>query len=221
MSLPHGVAENYDVVVSELVFFGKKGATEDRLHAQDREEIARNRSPLKCFRMIAVRERESSEGVDRHLLEGMILVLPVEVVGGRNRKGGHAWKAFWRRHVPDLDEAIGVLERQWAQKNGVDDAEDGGIRTDAQGEDQYRGNRETWSLEQNAHGVFDVSKGACHQEPPTSKDVGWAGSVLGNLTQPVEAPPLPSLGTRAGLSLSHLFATRPAREVPSARLLAH
>lgn len=75
--------------------------------------------------------------------------MPVEVVGGRNRKPGHAGEAFGRRNVPDLHDAGRVIKRKRAEENRVYDRKDCRIGPDAQGEhDNGRGGEARVTAEQ-------------------------------------------------------------------------
>ena len=52
--------------------------------------------------------------------------------------------------VEQAQDAIGSGERQRAEKNGVDEAEDGGVPADAEGEGQDHGHRESGRSAQQA-----------------------------------------------------------------------
>jgi len=60
--------------------------------------------------------------------------------------------------VPDLHQAIRILERKRLQQHGMHDAENGSIGTDAQGHDEYCNRSESWTLEQMSCGEFQVLK---------------------------------------------------------------
>ena len=64
------------------------------------------------------------------------VALPVVEVRGRHREGRQAWKRRLRRHMKETNEAIGLVVRQRPQQDGIDDAENGGVGADAEGEDQ-------------------------------------------------------------------------------------
>ena len=61
--------------------------------------------------------------------------LPVEKISGRDGEGRHSGKARLRRGVPDLDDAVDVAEGERLEENLVDDGEDGGVGSDAEGHD--------------------------------------------------------------------------------------
>ncbi len=61
-----------------------------------------------------------------------------------------------RADVFDEDELLGLLDRQHAQQNGIDEAEDGCVRADAQRERQDRDGGESRRGAQRAHGVAQI-----------------------------------------------------------------
>jgi hypothetical protein len=57
---------------------------------------------------------------------------------------------------PKIDELIGILIRQGPDQNGIQQAENGGIRTDAEGEGEDRHSGEAWILAQRAQRETNV-----------------------------------------------------------------
>jgi hypothetical protein len=58
--------------------------------------------------------------------------------------------------VPDLNEARGIVEREWAQEHCVHYAEDGGIGSDAQSQYDDGGCRKSGIFQQNTETVFEI-----------------------------------------------------------------
>ena len=58
--------------------------------------------------------------------ERVVVVLQFQKVGGREGRS-----RLIRRRVPDLDEIVGARVGQRPQEHAIDDAEDGGVRSDA------------------------------------------------------------------------------------------
>jgi hypothetical protein len=48
--------------------------------------------------------------------------------------------------VPDLDEVVGVAEGEGLQQYRVNDAEDGGVSSDAEGHDEDGDEGEAWAF---------------------------------------------------------------------------
>ena len=72
----------------------------------------------------------------------VVLLLPVEVVGRRDRERLHARESARRRRVPHADEPVGLGVGERLEQDGVDDAEDRGVGADAQREDRQGRERE-------------------------------------------------------------------------------
>ena len=72
--------------------------------------------------------------VSGHILKGM--GVHAEFVVGIGGIGGAGEAAFGGRGR-DPHQSVRILEGQWAQEDGVDDAEDGDVGADAQGENEH------------------------------------------------------------------------------------
>ena len=57
---------------------------------------------------------------------------------------------------PDVDDFIGVLERQWPEQHCIDYTEDGAVGADAEGEGEDRNHGEDRSFDQHPEGIFQV-----------------------------------------------------------------
>src|SRR6202000_3013325 len=86
---------------------------------------------------------EGDEAVER--LVGRAIV---DEIGWRN-----VGKIAEREFAIEPDEAIGVCERERAEDDGVDDAEDGGVGADAESERENGDEREAWIFAQSAECV--------------------------------------------------------------------
>src|SRR5579859_942262 len=92
----------------------------------------------------------------------MALVPPVQIVLVRNGDGGIF--AFF----DDENEAGRITKGQRAQKNGVDHAEDGGVRADAQRQCEDGDRRKARTLRQETEGIADVMEQCEHDFSPGS-----------------------------------------------------
>ena len=80
--LPETVAENHHVRAAWLIFLWKEHTPQHRLNAQGRKEARRHRAGVDLFRFLAAGQSETAViVVDRHLLEDLVLALPIQVVG--------------------------------------------------------------------------------------------------------------------------------------------
>src|SRR5215470_14625286 len=80
MILPETVTEQHDVAMPGLIFIRIEGAADHRLHTQRGEEIRRNRAGIHLLRFIHARESQGMEAEDGHLLEYVILAVPIDIV---------------------------------------------------------------------------------------------------------------------------------------------
>ena len=64
--------------------------------------------------------------------------------------------AAGRVEVRELDQFVGILSREHAKDDGVDEAEDGGVGADAERESEDGGGGEGWSFAEGAEGVANV-----------------------------------------------------------------
>jgi len=89
----------------------------------------------------------------RHLLEGLILLLPIEEIGAGRAL---AFDAVLQIRFPDEREAIGAGIGQGTEDHGINDAENCGIRTDAEREHQQSYDAEAGRFAQSAQGVAQI-----------------------------------------------------------------
>src|SRR5581483_5963795 len=82
------MTDDYDLVVSGLVFFGEEVTTERRLGAEHSEETVADALPLQPLRLAHADQVEGAT-VDCHqALEDGVLFLPFEKVAGGDREFG-------------------------------------------------------------------------------------------------------------------------------------
>ena len=97
------------------------------------------------------RQREDAAGPRFHAFEGLGAGLNAHEVGRRELVGGAV-----RVDGAHLVQAVGRAERQRLDQHGVHDAEDGGVRADAEGEGEDGDRGEPRGAPQGAHGVRRV-----------------------------------------------------------------
>ena len=87
------------------------------------------------------------------LFEDLVLFLPLDEVGGRDRVllDAASGVAF-----PESDDAVGFGEGKGFEEDGVDDAEDGGVGADAEGEGEDGDCGEGGVFPELAERVFQV-----------------------------------------------------------------
>ncbi len=152
--LPQRIAQDDDgIALRHFVLFGPEGAAEGGMDAEQRkirlgDVFGRDALPL-------VHAGEGRAGVreEGHVLERAALRAPVAVV----RHGGAP--AFHLRPLdiaPQFDQAgrRGIRER--AEDDGIDDAENGGVGANAEGQGENRHEGECGAVTQGSHRVAQV-----------------------------------------------------------------
>jgi hypothetical protein len=82
MGLPELVAENDFVVSAGVIFFREEDTSVEGLNAEDGEELRAYGTCHDRFGLSCSGDVELCAGVERHLVEDVVLLLPVEEVCG-------------------------------------------------------------------------------------------------------------------------------------------
>ena len=146
-----------------LLFFGGEGATERGRDAEERKQICRDASTFQDASAFAVRFAEEADDVvvRSKRLEAVVLAAPVEKIGigtavaiSGSDIGG--WDSGRVLESIDGDELFGMRERQRPQNDAIEQTEDGGGGSDAEGEREDGGHGERWTAAKLADGVCHV-----------------------------------------------------------------
>ena len=129
------------------LFAVREQCAEQRLQTQHRHQVGRN--PVDAGRFGFSVEGEDSIPLlkSRDALERSALPLPVEHVQSRTAR---VRQAEVRVEGSDAHEPVRIAIRQRAEQHGVHDAEDRGVRPDAQGEREHGHGGETGAFEELA-----------------------------------------------------------------------
>jgi hypothetical protein len=158
------MAEDGDLIVAELSFFGVEEAAHQWLNAEERKHIQGGSDAIDAFGVIAFRDVEARPAVVRDLLEYVFLAGDIEYVWA----GDAGLDITLALLVPPLTQAyelFGVGVRQGTKNDGAYQAEDCGVRTDAKRESKSRGQGETGTLEKRTERVAYVGKEAFDPGP--------------------------------------------------------
>ncbi len=148
--LPEAVGEDDDGRSAGLVFVGHERPPHGRLDAEHREEVPRHHERLD---LLGVAQAGDRVGVaDRHREVAEHLLALAQDLVARPGEAGLVDALLGGRGV-DLDEPLGLLVRQRLQEDRLDEAEDGGVGADAEGERGDRDGGEPGRLLQRADGV--------------------------------------------------------------------
>ena len=104
MIAPEIVTEYDNMTFAGTIFLRRESAAQKRRDTQQSKEIRGDGGGLDGFGPFFPADRKRAESVSGHLLEGGALTPPVQVIGRRNRKLGHAGEALGRGNVPDLHD---------------------------------------------------------------------------------------------------------------------
>ena len=121
LALPQSVAENHDPRATEAIVLRRDRSPERRPRAENPEEIARDQPKLDLNRLAAAGVIGRQHSGTAQTLERLALRLNVLQLGG----------GLIRFERDDLFR-LGI--RQRPQQDAVDDAKDGGVRADAEGQ---------------------------------------------------------------------------------------
>jgi hypothetical protein len=134
---PELLVHDHDLRRARLVLAFGQGAAQNRIEVEDFEEIAGYESapdalgPFTARQVHALRLK-GGELFDRARLVAQVVELQdgnaVAVAGGIGRE--------------DVDQSFGIMIRQRAQQDGIDDAEDRGVRANAERESENGDDRE-------------------------------------------------------------------------------
>src|SRR5215831_11195535 len=104
--IPPEIVTKYDsMTLAGTIFVRRESAAQKRPDAEQRKEIRGDGGAPEGFGPFFPADRKRAKSVSGHLLErGGALAPPIQVIGGRNRKQGHAREALCRRNVPDLHD---------------------------------------------------------------------------------------------------------------------
>jgi hypothetical protein len=136
MAFPQSVAQDHDAscahgppraVGCALGFLRPKTPAEERRHAEYVEELVGYRGGEDVFRVVASGEGSAAASEQRHVLEGLGLVLPVGVVGNGDPARLDVDIGI---DLGDGDDSLGFRKRQRREEDPVDHAEDGGVGAD-------------------------------------------------------------------------------------------
>src|SRR5580704_17666370 len=153
MAHPERMAQQQHVPAVRTIVLLRESAAEPRLDAERGEKVVRDSHTVDDFRNVATREgRRPPAPIQSHGFEGAVARSPVFPCSERYvGRLARVRIAFGEGNEPSR---FAIRER--IQQHGFDDAEDGGIGTDAEGEGEDGDEREGGGFRQRAESVFQV-----------------------------------------------------------------
>jgi len=151
--LPESIAQDRHQRRAESILIGCEIPTERRPRAHHAEVIRRDQPPRQTLRLTSAGQRRLPAARERHRLERLAARAPVQKVRVRDHPRRNLLVPL--RHP---DQPVGVFERQRTEQHCIDDAEDRGVRANAQRKREYSHNCEALVLEQHSHTKPQVLK---------------------------------------------------------------
>ncbi len=158
-TLPEAVGDDRRTGRAREAVLGEQGAPDGRRQTQHPEDVRRHLGRLDPLRVAAPGERDAAVVVRGHVAERAALLLEVAVIDVRETPPvlspplvDHA----------DGEEPVGVAVREGAQNDGVRDAEDRGVDSDAQREAPHRHDDEPPTSDQRASRVPNIGEKGVH-----------------------------------------------------------
>ncbi len=160
LALPEGMTQHYDFVFAELVFVGAEGAAERGANAQNVEVVGRDAHATQQGWLAGAGQGRGPAALGRHVFENLVLLDPVQIVEGGDAVGAAVGPLLQHAH-----DALGIGVGERVEQDRVDEAEDGRIGADAEGEGEKGDKSEAGALEQSAGGVTQVLQELGHDAP--------------------------------------------------------
>ena len=157
--LPRAVAEDDDRSCAGLVVPCGQRAPEQGAGLQHLEDAAHAADARQPHRLALPREAHVRPAVRGHDAEGRAPTAPVVEVAGRHCAAG---VLAIQCLVPERVEPLGLVVRQGSEEHAVDDAEDSGVRADAQRQRQDRDGCKACVPAQGPQPVTDVLQQRAH-----------------------------------------------------------
>ena len=118
-----------------------------RMRAEHLEEVRRHQSAGGAMRLAAAEHVEGPVAELNELIDRLRLAA---IIGDLREREARVLDAGGGLHLPQVHDAIGVRIRQRPQQHAVDDAEDRGVRADAEPQRQDESDRKPGQLRQVA-----------------------------------------------------------------------
>ena len=160
--LPGVVAQNEDAIVSRGRFLRRERPPDQRLHAEHREEAGRHAEALHARRVAVNRGGRPHQAVSHHVGDGSRTIRDRNEIGHVHRAvspvGAFAVADLAAGHVfPHAHQARRVRVGQRTHQHAAHDAEDRGVRADAERERQHDDDGEAGLSAQRANRVLQVA----------------------------------------------------------------
>jgi hypothetical protein len=160
------VAQDDHLIVTKIVFAGRKGAALGRVDAERRKETGRDSGAVNALRFVRAREVHVKGTVGRQTLEQLALQLPVKIIGGSNR-------AFLS--IGDGNKPLQRRQRERVDEESFGDAEDGGVDADAESQCDDGGRRKARVFPKHTQAKAEILQQGFKDRQTAAFAVGFLG----------------------------------------------
>ena len=144
-----------------LEFAGQEQTTARRCDAEDVEGVAvHHGEAFEPLRLARAGQGHLAAEQGRHVREDLLPRLEIRVVGGREPL---SVDAGGRRRLPQHHDPIRLREGERSQEHGMDQAEHGRVRADAEAQREHGDQREARVLDEHPHAVAQVVQDHPHE----------------------------------------------------------
>ena len=150
------------VRIRRPIFFRQERASERRFHAENIEIVSRNQITPDALARAGMRETAHDDAINKDAGEDRVAVAVILVVRIRLQADVGAVV----RSSVKLDQLRWLVHGQRSQQNGVDQAEDGSVRANAERHGQNRERGESTVLQELAPAVANVLQKCSHNVAP-------------------------------------------------------
>ena len=163
LALPVAVAQHHHFGAAVLIVPLRERPADQRLDAEERQEAMGRAQRVEALGLGESGDGDGAAVPDRDVGQRPRLLPVRDVVGNRRVE---VVDVDAGRRLPEAHQTVGIAERQRLQEHGVDDAEDGHIRADPQGQGEHGRQREHRRTGQPAGGVAHVAHQVVHRGVP-------------------------------------------------------
>ncbi len=182
LPLPETISDHRNVVArGALAVFGPKQPAHFSLGTEQRKKIRCYTGAWKLDWFSGTGERSGAIFEEAHVLEGPVLIPPIEEIGSR---GAFPLDVQPRIRFPNEHQALGMRIRQRTKENRVHHAEDGGVGADSESQDGDDQSGEAGAPSQRPVCVSDVLHQIGMSTPLASGNIEEIGEVRGRVFDP-------------------------------------
>src|SRR6516165_6007341 len=158
--LPQSKTNDRNLIVADLIFLRDEVAAEGWLDAKETKEICGSMDAKNLLGFIGASEVVEPGAPGGKLFKRVILITPIEKLGGRSNTARNV--AVWIG-VPHKYDPLRIRKGKRTQQDSIDHAKHSGVCADADGEREYSDQRKARASPQHAPTVLQVLPNGSHR----------------------------------------------------------